>query len=247
MSTENIETYVPNSYSKYNRIRAKLLLFIDSEIQSKIKHQKLKFNCEDEIKISFEETFIQKQIDKYDFSSSKILKTKIDNSNKTISTNVESSKKITEKPHHKKRSNVHSKTFTKEGNHPNKLLNDTIRFNQKFYSIKNVTKQSSTFLILPKQKNATRYLKTLCNNLKIRSKNKSHAKHYRPLSISTKFFDFSKDKKDNRKSNEIKMHRSKKDNLYTFSLFRKSQKGNFITNPKPRRYGKSSNLILIIN
>ena len=62
MSENNINTNVQNSYYKYNRIRTKLLLFIDKEIQSKIKqnNKNFKFNYQDEIKINFEETFSQK-------------------------------------------------------------------------------------------------------------------------------------------------------------------------------------------
>ena len=91
MSTKNIHSNIRNSYCKNNRIRSKLLLFIDDEIQSKIKQntQNLYFKCEDEtqIGITFEETFTHKLTNKYDFSSSNIpILRKIDNSDKSFST-----------------------------------------------------------------------------------------------------------------------------------------------------------------
>ena len=78
MSENNINTNIQNSYYKYIRIRTKLLLFFDKEIQSKIKqnNKNLKFNYQDEIRISFEETFIQKQANKYDFLGSNVQKIK---------------------------------------------------------------------------------------------------------------------------------------------------------------------------
>ena len=66
MSKKNMDTNIRNSYLKNNLIRMKLLLFIDNEIHSKMKQKikNLKLNCGDktQIKISFEETYSQKQI-----------------------------------------------------------------------------------------------------------------------------------------------------------------------------------------
>ena len=244
MSITKTNTNIHNSYIKFNQIRTKLLLFIDNDIQSKIKHQNLKFKCEDEIKISFEESFIQKQADKYDFPSS--LKTKKnDDSDKSLSTIDVSSNKIPEKSNQKERVNIHAKTFAKVCNRPNKLSNNIVCFNRKVYSIKNLSKQSSTFLILPKQKNAFEYLKNLCNNLKICKKHNKPPKNIRSISISPKFFDFIKDKKTLKKRRGIKMQKLTNDNLYSISLLKKSQKENFETNSKHRIYRKSTNSILI--
>ena len=57
MATKNISTNIKNPYLRNNKIRTKLLLFIDNEIKSKIKqnHKNLKFNCENgiQVRISF--------------------------------------------------------------------------------------------------------------------------------------------------------------------------------------------------
>ena len=253
MSEKNTYINIQNSYVRNNRIRTKLLLFIDNEIQSKIKQNKnnLKYSYGDaaQIIISFEETFIQNQNIKYDFSSSNILKTKKNiNSDKSFSTFDDSSNKINEKSHEKERISIHSKTISKERNDSNKLLNKNISFHKKTYSIKNQIKQSRTFLILPKQKKSTEYLKNLCNSLKINKNNKKFAKHIRSISINTKLFDLNNNKKANRKSNVVKKEKkqkSKKDNLYTYSLFRKPQKINPLNHSKNRVCGKSSNSIFI--
>ena len=158
MCENNINTNVKNSYYKYNRIRTKLLLFIDNEIQSKIKrnNKNLKFNCEDEIKISFEETFTQKKTNKYDFHSSNVLKIKKnDILDKSLSTIDISPNKNTKKSYRNGKVNTRSKTLNKEDN----CTNNIFCFKKKLYSIKNLQKQSSTFLILSKQRNEAEYLK----------------------------------------------------------------------------------------
>ena len=247
MATKNMNTNIQKLYSKYNQVRSKLLLFIDNEIQSKIKqnNQNLRFNCASKIEISFEETFTQKQVDKYDFSLSNTIKTKKKhNSNKSFSTNDNSSNKISNKSFQKERGSSHSKILE---THPSKIFNTNISINKKFYSIKNLPKQSSTFYILSNQKKAEKYLKTLCNSLKIRKISSKPLIHNRSICISTNFFDFIKIKKTTKKSNGIKMLKSKKDNIYNFPLFRKSLKGNFLNNSKKRISGKSSLSILITN
>ena len=232
-----------NSYFKYNRIRSKLLLFIDNEIQSKIKQKDQNLNnCEAEITISFEESFSQKQTNKYDFSFSNIQTKKNDSSNKSISTIDDSPNKKSDK---KERNNTHSKMLLKESNCPKKLLNSVICFNKKCYSIKHLSRQSSTFLILHKQKNAAEYLKNLCNNLKICKKNKKPVIHTRSISINTKFFDLCKDKKPSTKSNDVKMRKPKKVNFNTLSLFRNSQKIKFGICSKNQISDKSNNPSII--
>ena len=247
MSKKNMFINTRTSYFKNNQIRTKLLLFIDNEIQSKVKQNiyKLKFNFEDETRISFEETYSQKQINKYGFSSSNILETKINvNSDKSISTIEDSSNKVKKQLYRKGRDNSHCTSINKEGNFPNKLLNNTIHFHRKYYSIKNLSRQSSTFLILPKQKNAVEYLKSLCENLKICKHDKKPVKHTKSTTIKSKLFNFSKDKKDRKKSNKIKLPKSN-NNVYSYSLFRKSQKENFVSNSKHRISGKSANSVFV--
>ena len=252
MSSKKMNANIQYSYLRNNRIRTKLLLFIDNEIQSKIKqnNQNLKFNCEDEsqIKICFEETFTQKQTEKYDFSSSDLLKSKKNlNSDKSFSTVDDSPKKIPEKSY-KKRCSNHSKTLMKECKHSKKLFDDTICFHKKIYSIKNILRQSSTFLILPKQKKGVEYLKTLCKNLKLSKSDKKSIKRIRSISnTKSKLLSLSKDKKNLKKSNEIKLQKSKKDNEYIYSLFKKPQKDSFALNSKKKISRKSTNLVLIKN
>ena len=233
MSIRNTLADMQNSYLRKNQIRTKLLLFIDNEIKSKIKQntQNVKFNYtyESQFKISFEETFTQKQRNKYVFFTSIIRgNIKNNNSDKSSSTIDNSPNKITKKPYQKKRSSTHSKTLTKEKNRSNEMLNNSIYFKRKLYSIKKILRQSSTFLILPKPKNGAEYLKALCNNLKISKSHKKPVKHVRSNSITKcKLLDLNKDKK-----NEIITQKFKKENQYTHSLFKKSQKGNLVINGK---------------
>ena len=235
MSKNNSKTNIQNSYFKNNRIRSKLLLFIDNEILFKIKqhNNSLKFKCEKEtlVRISFEETYTQKITNKYALTSLNILKTKkIDNSNKYFSTIDNSPNKINKKYNQRKRNNIHLKIFSNEDNGSNKSLNNIINFNKKNYSIKNVLRQSRTFLILRKQKKAAEFLKNLCNNLKICKIRKKPAKHNASSIIKNKLFNLKKNKKSPKKQNEIKFKKSEKDNKYTNSLFIKSQRKNLIFN-----------------
>ena len=250
MSINSMNMNINKSYLKNNRIRSKLLLIIDNEIQSKIKQKNLniKFNYDEEtpIKICFEETFIQEQVNKYDFSYSNISKNKKnDNLDKSFPTTDDSLNKVNQNSRQKGGEIIHSKTFFKQNNHPNKILNNSIYFNKKIYSIKHLSRQSSTFLILPKQKNAIEYLKTLCNNLKICKKEKKILKHFKSIDINTKFLGLNDDKKITEKLDVVKTQKSKKDNIFTFSLFRKSNKRNLLNNSKRRTNKKNANSILI--
>ena len=201
-----------NPYFKINKIRTKLLLFIDNEIQSKIKQniKNLKFNCAEETptRIIFEETFTHKRTHKYSFSFSNIGETKkINNSCRFFST-------------------VRGSSIVDEYNHSIKQSNNSICLHKKIHTIKNRSKHSSAFLTIPKRKNASEYLKSLCNKLKIRKKDKKPNKHNRSSVIKRKLLDLSKDKKSRKISNEIKLEKSNKNNQYTYSLFRKPQKAN---------------------
>ena len=69
MSTKNTNNISKNIYIRNNRIRTKLLLFIDNEAQSKVKqnNNNLKYNYGDEtqIKINFVEAFTHNKTKKY--------------------------------------------------------------------------------------------------------------------------------------------------------------------------------------
>ena len=245
-----MNTNMKNLYSRNNQIRTKLLLFIDKEIQSKIKQpiKNLKFKCIDEslIKINVEETFTHKKSKKRDFSFTNTLKTKkTDNSEKSVSTNDDNSNKTSEKSNKKKKIITSSRTLSRDAVcRSNKLINNVICFNKKIYSIKNVSKRSSAFLILPKQKNAAEYLKNLCNNLKISKNKKKPIQKCGTVKIKNKRFNLSQDKKVSKKSNKNLNPKSKMDNQYTFSLFKKPQNENILINPKPA-HRKSVNSVCI--
>ena len=147
----------------------------------------------------------------------------------------------------KKRDNIHSKTISGETAHPNnKILNNNICFNEKIYLIKTLSKHSSTFLILSKQKNSAGYLKNLCNNLKICKNEKKPIKKCETINLKSKGLNLSQDKKTTKKSNKSKKNpKSKKENKITYSLFRKSQKENCLINPKRQMTRKSVNSVRI--
>ena len=248
--TKNMNIKMQNSYIKNNQIRTKLLLFIDNELQTKIKqnNKNLKFKCEDEIRIGFEETFTQKHTIKHVYSSSDLFETKKnDNSDKSLSTVDGSPKKVIKKSNIK-RSSTHSKTIIKKVNSSNKLLNNIIYLNKNNYAINTQSKQLSTLLILNKQKNAAEYLKNLCNNLKISKINKINKrpiKQSQSINLKSKLFNFSQDKKTTRKSNKIKEEKPKKENKCIHSLFRKPHKENAIINSKHQVSRKPTGSILI--
>ena len=233
---------IKNNYFKNNQIRTKLLIFIDNEIKSKIQQniKTIKFKCEDEsqIKISFEESFAQKQTNRYAFFSSNINKVKKNNNaDKSISTVDDSPIKIS-KIVYQKRLNIHSKTISKVDNRSKKLLNNNIGLHKNIYSIKNSSKQQSTFLIVSKKQNPAEYLKTLCNNLKRPKNNKKPTIRNTSRFIKSKLLDLNKDKKSSKKSSKLKLKKPKKENRYAdFSL--RKQKKNFVVNSKSEIFSNS--------
>ena len=223
-------------------------MFIDNEIRSKQVNQNLKFNSNNEIqfKICFEETFVQKQNNKNDFPSSNIVKTnKKDNLNKSISPIVVSINKIPGKLRLKKSNNTHSKVYKKERIRSNKLSNNSFYFSKKFYSIKNVPKESRTFLVLNERKYATGYLKTLCNNLKKFKNNNKTEKHVGVINLKTKLVDLNQNKKVHKITNKIKNRKSKKSSQYIYPLFKKPLKKNFAMTSKYKNSRANSVLIKI--
>ena len=242
MSETINNTNIQNHYLKNNQIRTKLLKFIDNEIKSKMqqKIKTIKFKCEDEsqIKISFEETFAQKQTNRYAFFSSNINKIKKnDNADKSISTVDDSSNKIHKKVY-QKRLNIRSKTISKVDNRSKKLLNNNNDFHKNIYSINNLSKQKNTFLIVPKKQNPAEYLKILCNNLKRPKNNKKPTIRITSRFIKSKLLDLNKDKKSSKKSSKLKLKKPKKENRYAdFSL--RKQKKNFVVNSKSEIFSNS--------
>ena len=234
-----------NFYSRNNKIRSKLLLFIDNEVQSKIKqnNQNIKFNFENDslIKICFEETFSQKKTKKRDYSILNTLRTKKnENSDKSISTIDDTSNKITVKSPLKKWGITHSKTLSgEEIRQNNKILDNKICYNEKVYSIKTLSKHSSTFLILPKRKNAVEYLKNLCDKLKICKNEKKPIKKSGTININRKSLNLGQDKKVQKKQSTSKKRKSIIESRYNCSLFKKQQKENIFINPKNQISRKS--------
>ena len=253
MTSENTNSNIKNSYLKNNRIRTKLLLFIDNEILSSKMNRnnekiKCRYNDDIQFKINFEETFCQKQAFKYDFSSSNIIKTKkSDKIDKSFLGIDNSTNKIITKLNKKERRSTHLKILAKEGDRLNKILNNTVYLNnKKTYSGKNLPRRSSTFLLLSKQKNAAEYLKTLCYNLKINKKDKKPVTKCATISLKSKSYNFIKHKKVSKKSAKIKVSESKKNNKHIHSLFRKQQKDNFTTNSK-NKISKNSPVLILFN
>ena len=176
-----------NQYKKANKIRMKLLLFIDKEIQSdKKNNQKIiqKRNQEYTSLIQFEETFFQNEsfhfveINKIIFDS-KMKKGKEKNK-KLVSKNdstpifkIPQNKGILLPSNffiHKTAKKEKSTTFLNPICELKKahstLFSNHIKLEKKVYSMKLKKKLSSVLEIYTKPKNDKKYLKDLCNNLK---------------------------------------------------------------------------------
>ena len=82
-------------------------------------------------------------------------------------------------------------------------------------------------------------MQNLCNNLKICKIRKNPAKHNASSIFKSKLFNLNRDEKPPKKLSQVKMKKSKKDNKYTYSLFRKSKKKNSVLNPKNKIYANS--------
>ena len=140
-------------YSIANKVRTKLLLFIDKEIQCQKKNHNPSFsvtNYEEKTQyIVIEQIYTQKKTE-FIFSSfeSKPKILKIQNSKNTFST-------CNDTPTNNK---VNS-------------FNKVVNFENKIYSVNKKLRQSSTFLIFEKPKIDKNYLKFVCDSLKLPKKN----------------------------------------------------------------------------
>ena len=164
--------------SKANKIRTKLLLFIDKEIQTKIKQKKLFYNPQHEDQrnavlysnrnkmYSHQENrpFISSLFEEKNLKNEAGLK-KIKHNFQLPITNrslhpIFQIKVCYRSKVGKKKLHKHCFSF-----------NNTINVKDSSYSIKKVQKPSSTFQIYKKPKTDKKYLKNLCNSLKIIKKN----------------------------------------------------------------------------
>ena len=151
-------------YSIANKIRTKLLLFIDKEIQSQKKNYILpisKNNHEEKNScIIIEEAYSQKKAEII-FSDLGFLSKTIKNENtkKTFSTCNDTPLNTTKV----------------------KDFNNIIYLEDKKYSINKKVKPSSTFIIFEKPKIDKKYLKALCGNLKLSKKNFMYSN--KPLNV----------------------------------------------------------------
>ena len=172
-----------------NKIRTKLLLFIDQEIQSKIKQKKLFYNPQLEEKRStilysninkmysnHENTFyisFAKFKDKISKNQIKLKKNR-HSSQESLSTCFATSKTKAKIFQNRNLKNipVYYGSPTKKINIHNDLLsfNNIINIKENFYAIKKELKLSSTFQIYKKPKTDKKYLKKLCDSLKIMKK-----------------------------------------------------------------------------
>ena len=169
---------VLSTFFKANKVRTKLLLFIDQEIQFKIKNNELKNNilkydktkfCQNHVKTY---TYQPNQIflfsmNMFDFSNFKKEK-KIADSKKSFSTceDTPESNNILTQPEE----NLFNIHYLNSSLNKKTSYYDNILFRKKYYSIHQKSKHSSTFQIYEKPKADKKYLKNLCNSLKIPSK-----------------------------------------------------------------------------
>ena len=167
-----------STFSQANKIRSKLLLFTDQEIQSKIKQNKLKDNLEKYQKIKLCQYYIKTYsyqtntvfmscLNMSDLSNLKKRKktTNSENSFSTCEITPSSKNLLTESGE-----NLFNVHYLNSSLQKNSSYYSRIFFRQKCYSIKRDLKPSSTFQIYKKPKTDKKYLKNLCDSLKIPSK-----------------------------------------------------------------------------
>ena len=190
------------AYIIANRIRSKLLLFIDNELKKKPKHPEQKFIKEYPIPekiitIDYEE--IKNEKIKYKYSNEFILPSKtsrnfISNKPKILSPSTVDDTPYQEKPNNLlHQSNSIRNVFqhkTNQEKSKNKIeidvrkikiiksmkINKNIEFDDNKYFIRANKKKSSVFLIEKKIKKDENYLKNLCKRLKKIRKNLSNIK-----------------------------------------------------------------------
>ena len=173
-----------------NKIRTKLLLFVDKEIQSKIKQKKLIYNSQHELLTdtilysSTDKTYSYKQ-NTFFISSPKYEEKNSRNEKKpkkNRQTSLESNSTCLASP--TTEGTLFQKGYLKnipfcygsptcKVNLPNYFFsyNNIINIKENLYSIKKVHKLSSTFRIYKRPKTDIKYLKNLCNSFKLTKKN----------------------------------------------------------------------------
>ena len=172
-----------------NEIRTKLLLFIDKEIQTKIKQKKLFYNPQNKeqknitLYSSINKMYSNQQnkffisFNKFEKKISKnevIVKKNRRKSQQSISTYFASpitNDKQFQNGNVKNFSVYHGNPEGKRNSQNYYLYNNIINIKKNRYSIKKLQKPTSTFQIYKKPKTDRKYLKNLCNSLKIINKN----------------------------------------------------------------------------
>ena len=171
--------FLNRNYLIANKIRMKLLILIDTEIQNKKNKFLLKDQEQNKLYINFEETYIQEERKNYfTFNEkSKPLLTEINHNTKKLSPT---------------RAFIYSKNNSQSEQIGNKnkkyssnniqFLNTAIFYNNKNYLLKRNSKISSAITIYQKQKTDKQFLKNLCDNLKItpkKQKARNISKHFK--------------------------------------------------------------------
>ena len=175
-----------NKFSSFfiaNKIRTKLLLFIDQEIQSKIKQNKLKDNLRKyhESKLfnhvktyAYQPNIVfMSTINNFDFSNAKNKQKRKNSKNSCSTFEITPNNNNILSQTGENSVNVCDLNFTKR----KKISHyNSICFHEKYYSIKRNIRHSSTFQIYKKPKTDKKYLKDLCSNFKITNKKISYNK-----------------------------------------------------------------------
>lgn len=200
-----------NKFSSFfiaNKIRTKLLLFIDQEIQSKIKENKLKDNLRKyhESKLfnhvktyAYQPNIVfMSTINNFDFSNAKNKQKRKNSKNSCSTFEITPNNNNILSQTGENSVNVCDLNFTKR----KKISHyNSICFHEKYYSIKRNIRHSSTFQIYKKPKTDKKYLNNLCDKLKIPSKKTFYSKiNYKTFVKRTKIGDSSPIKKINRKN-----------------------------------------------
>ena len=173
------------TYDKANKIRQKLLLFIDNELLSNQKYSKIS-NVVDSFKICFDETFSHNNLSNYN-------KCNINSSNSTtpsINTNFNFPPSLIKRNKCKnntynKKTNNNEVTNVKKTNktktlNQNMFMERIIEMNNNKYVVKFKSSNSKTILVEQKKNKDCAFLSELCDKLKKRKRNdksKNNKKH----------------------------------------------------------------------
>ena len=175
METNNLN----KNYLIANKIRTKLLILIDTEIQNQKHKFILKNQEQSQIYINFEETYTQKEKKNYfTFNEkSKPLLTEINQNSKKQSSN-----NAFTYPNKNSQSNIIGNKNKSYSSNNFQFFSSNICYNNKKYLLKRNSKISSAMIVNRKQKTDDQFLKNMCKNLKIISKKQ------KPQNINKNFF-----------------------------------------------------------